>query len=51
MQVTLTHMYDTQDTYDPTLTYRYIPIERMNHTLTLYAPVLHTHTIRNELTT
>ena len=55
---TLTHMYDTQDTYDTTLNYRYIPIiptshmyehkgmihlsKRMNQTLTLYVPVLHT---------
>ena len=55
---TLTHMYDTQDTYDTTMNYRYTPIiptnhihdrngmihcsTRMNHPLILYVPVLHT---------
>ena len=28
---TLTHMYDTQDTYDTTVSYRYTPIIPTNH--------------------
>ena len=28
---TLTHMYDTQDTYDTTMNYRYTPIIPTNH--------------------